>query len=425
MAPSPLSIAPELQKVRTCPAVIHELDNLRSLSLATRSHTAILLGMRLRTVFITVLGLIGLYLYFSKSIRGISTEAAIVPSLTSIEQQHTTKPTSAKTFSQKPAPTGPATVADIYKSIQEDHYCEENRSLVREVLFPRLDNAAINQMIYQALTQEAPDPNFDPCVLAQLTKDRSEAINLSRSSNAIACRFTLALILTNQTFRFEEPKSTDAEMAEGLEILRELKGSDPDNGIYPFLLMGALKTDADGESESNFFDFLRTSKFENPVTALQIRTRELGAKNATAYLLAVEVVSSISTPQYQRAYEVTKGYFLEASQLKTAWAKRFEARLREIDEAHISEPFVSLAELSGLKALAKAYLTTNPREGALPDIFADEKWVPLFRRISGSEDYMEMHSVADGCHSTHMFMRNKLDSELTRFWNMKGRAQGR
>lgn len=195
--------------------------------------------MRLRTAFITILGLVGLYLYLSKGTRTVSSEAAILPS-PAIE--HATKQTTAKASSQKQSPTGPATVADIYKSIQDDRYCNDgNRYLVRETLFPSLNNASINQMIYQALTQDAPDPNLDPCVLAQLTNDRSEALRFGRSSNATACRFTLALILTNQAVRFEEPKSTDAEMAEGLEILRELKSSDPENGIYPFFSWERLR----------------------------------------------------------------------------------------------------------------------------------------------------------------------------------------
>jgi hypothetical protein len=269
------------------------------------------------------------------------------------------------------APAARALATEISRWIADDELCEtDGRFRWRNDVMASDDPKRLTT-VYRALAKR----NLNPCLAAVLSETKTDALGFASRGEDAACRFVRALVHSGQWFGLQESPVLKESLALGNEkaqaLLEELAAEDPDNGIYPFFLLGIL-----GTNESVFQQMLRAKRFENPISALRLELRELGHQNGAAYLFAVEVASAVNAPDYAKAQGAAR-VLVQANQYPEfrPWVDRFVQRMAETDQKNLTHDTTNILEDSVLRGLVLAGL-----KGPLPPSLEQKEWVKYFGR---------------------------------------------
>lgn len=310
----------------------------------------------------------------------------------------------------------PLSLADLQKIVTNDALCAADGSYqIQNELFA--DPNHRTKLIFQALTATHPSSKeSDKCLLAMITNNAEEAIELTEDSSELACRFLHALFLTDQF----TPTSfyQFSEVHEGIQILDQLKREHPKNGIYSLFKIGAFHRERMYEDlDKEISDFLQVRKFENPLLPLMIRIRGLGELNATAFALASEVYSTFGIPDYSNAFIALKEKTTDSkSEVFYKWLNQQSSHIQNIKQAQLAEPFVSILELSLVRSLAKSFYGASKNETSMPELFSESEWIPFFRQAVGLNDWPMNNAVGiESCPSALSSIRKNFRSYMETF----------
>jgi hypothetical protein len=273
------------------------------------------------------------------------------------------------------------------QTIREDRFCWSDTTYTSKVLFPEESTRSTN--LYKALIfAVGPPARTDSCALALLASNEKSALEFASEDDSVPCRFIQALLFTNQIAFYDAPTAMNYDdHRRGLEILRDLELRYPENGIYSFFRVGALRDTPEtfDEAKAEFLSFIKTQKFENPLIPLYEKLQTLGRFNATAALYSSELAATVHIPDYQKATSAIKSigqdpaYRNQAEDFVLWW--HFE--MQRITEEKIRDPHLIPVEISALKGLAKSLWEFHFPDEAMPSSLVQENWVTMFRMMFG------------------------------------------
>jgi hypothetical protein len=286
---------------------------------------------------------------------------------------------------QSPAPAKrkPASrLQELTEWIEEDRLCDGKGNFLRK------NDLSESARIYEALEQAHGKRKPDPCLSAQLSPKKKQILHYADQSENESCQFLKALVLTGQMGL--EEKSSPKEIEEGKSLLRELASAHPENGVYPFFLLGTER------KPEHLSSFLRASQFRNPLPALTPRLREIGLTNSTALLFSIEAMATMKVPDYQSALKAARE-MVAAPEYKgdyQSWLKSHLADLEEIRRLQLGEPYVWAIDLAILRSLALTGWEAHGK-GPKPSLLEKEPWRALFRQVTNMEAYEPFYVNAD------------------------------
>lgn len=273
-------------------------------------------------------------------------------------------------------------VAELSHWIQEDRLCDGKGNFLRK------NDLNESAEIYQALELARGNHKPDPCLSALLSPQKDQILRHAAKSDGEACELLRALVLTGQLGLGEKTSAKETET--GRLLLRELASSHPENGVYPFFLLGSEK------KPEHLLAFLRARRFRNPLLSLSPRLREIGLTNSTAFLFSTEALASMKVPDYQPALKAARELVV-APEYKgdyQGWLKNHLSDLEEVRRLKLGEPFVWTIEIAILRSIALAGWDAHG-EGPKHPLLHPKPWKALFRQLTNMEAYEPFYVNAD------------------------------
>ncbi len=291
----------------------------------------------------------------------------------------------------------PLSLKEMTESIRNNQICfNDTQYMIERADYDRKE---LPFLLLSALLEanEIHEKNPD-CISSLLTRSRKEALNLTRGTSNDICLFAHALFLSDQFAALEGQETELLNKTKALELLTALQQRSADNGIYTFFMLHLYEDDIEKATEE-FNNFLKYEKIENPLSLIPLKVHRLGLMNEAARWQAISVYSTMNIPTYTKGYQVAKMVIEKNPQSPEMenWLKMFHRRMEKIDQLGLTEPFVSLLEISTLRSLGTKYFVEHfPSQQPL-GFFNKETFVPYFQRrvvdITTSDDIFSQEDM--------------------------------
>lgn len=384
--------------------------------------------MRTRLIWLSIIGLGAVIAWSTRPNSQVPTDSTTREEIVEASETRTVSVPAIKRNKPVPAtiqepqrlrkalPSSSISQRQIEDSIRADIYCNPDGSYkLDQKLFANEEDR--RQKIFKSLAEISfRTKAFEDVLAALLSRQRDTVLALLADCPNQECLFLKGLVLTDQIEVKGNGSEGDVDIRKGLNILKTLKFMNRDNGIYTYFMLSPLqKLNEKYNLKLAFKDFLRATRFDNPIIRSYVALTQAGQFNATAHLYAEELYSVIGVPEYGQGIKVINELIKDKdfeSEL-TPWAKNRLEDFAYIKAKELFSPAVLIVELATLKTIARNFWE-KAGTGPAPDIFGTD----------GFREFMKVRTELpfDGSHLQED-ARNR--SHCLAVWDLKRETQSR